>query len=260
MPEVKFGKFVFIALLLMTFSCENEDWISLNSLDDNVEIFEPRSKGCRVKRISSTNNYGTSYLDYIYDERGAIQRVNTGNNNFIGFEYNIEGRIDSIYFSSLADQYFIIHWNGSFPARKELFFADTLYSASEFQFDEQGLLREVAHLNYANNQVYRRSFEYFFDNKKNMLGWKIEDNFYLGYAFLRYDEMRNFRQLLGFEFLYQDIYSYAIQSFSSNNVLYADDIDRQRKYIYQYNKRGYPVLVKEFGAEATLIIEYENCD
>jgi hypothetical protein len=260
MSEFRLARFVSIVLLLLFFSCEKEDLISLNSLDDNVEIFEPRTTGCRVKRISSTNNYGTGSLNYLYDERGAIQKINTGNNNFIGFGYNMEGRIDSIYFTSLQGHYFIIHWNGSFPARREMFFADTLYSALEFQFDEQGLLKEVASLSYNNNQVYRRGFEYFFDNKKNMLGWKIEDNFYLGYAYLRYDEMRNFRKLLGFNFLFQDIYSDAIQSFSSNNVLYVDENDRQRKYLYQYNDRGYPVLVREYGAEATLIIEYENCE
>lgn len=260
MPKVKLLRFFSIAFVLLVFSCEKEDLIRLNSLDDHVGIFEPRNKGCRVKRITSSDSYGTSYLDYIYDERGAIQRINTSKNNFIGFDYNTEGRIDSIYFNSLKGHYFIIHWNGTFPVRREMFLADTLYSASEFQFDEQGLLKAVSLLSYNNNQVYRRGFEYFFDTRKNMLGWKIEGNFYLGYAFLRYDEMRNFRRLLGFEFFYQDIYSNAIQSFSSNNVLYADDIDRQRKYIYQYNKRGYPVLAKEFGAESTLIIVYENCD
>lgn len=248
-------------LLFLIFSCETEDSIVMNPQDDRVDVFVPKGSDCRVKRITSTNSSYTSYREFIYGRQGEIERINTETgNNYVRFGYNNEGRIDSIYSIPLQGHYFLIYWNGNRPSRTEIYLADTLYAIKKYTFDERELLSSIELIQSHNKQEYSRGFNYYFDDRENMIGWKIEDIFYLGYVFLRYDKMRNFRKLLGFDFLIRDIYSEAIQCFSSNNPLYTDDIDGQRKYMYQYNKRGYPVFVKEFGAETSMIIEYENCD
>lgn len=249
-----------IYLLFLLISCQNEDSIVLNPKDDVQDVFAVTRDGCRIKKIISTNSSGSGYREFNYNDWGGIESTTSGNNNYIRFYYNTEKRIDSVGYDDLKGHYLLIYWNGSLPSSKETYLADTLYSTTKYSFNEKNLLSSIELIRYYNKEGYSVRYNYYFDNNENMIGWRLNDMFYLNFVYLRYDGMRNFRKLLGFDFLISDLFSGAIQCFSKENPLYTDDIERQRKYTYQYNSRGYPVFIKEFGFEVTFMIEYENCD
>lgn len=248
----------FIALFLS--SCNDEDPVIFNQLNDEIKVFGLRDKGCRIKKISTTNKNYSVFREFTYNTNGGIERISSGNNNYTQFHYNDNGQIDSVTFGYSQDIYLILQWKDELPAKKETYLADTLHSITNYIFDDHQLLKEVELVQAYNNEELSRKFIYYFDDNQNMIGWKVEGIFYLDKVFLRYDKLKNYRKLIGFEFLVLDLYSEATQCFSSNNILYSDDKEYQRKYTYLYNTSGYPILVKEFGIEASISIEYENCN